>query len=284
MKKSKKIAKHFVPKMIGLKLNSLYLIKPQKAIQKAYELFSSPRKGSIKPEQHDFLNAAKSTQILVKDLKLQTYHWKGDGDTLILVHGWDSNTHRWKALIEDLQAEDYNIIAFDAPAHGNSEGQRLSVPLYSECLNHLIELYQPKFLVGHSMGGMTLVYNQYLNHSNFVDKMVLLGSPSEMKHIMADYKRILNLNTKFMADLDAFFKTKFGYYFNEFSIAEFAKAVKQNVLVIHDRYDKIAPISAANSIAQSLEHVELFITEGAGHSLYKTEIRQKIISYLKQTP
>lgn len=280
MKKNKKIVDHFVPKIVGLRLNSLYLVKPQKAIQRAYELFSTPRKGQVKPEQEDFLKAAKSTKVLVNDLKLQTYHWKGNGKTLILVHGWDSNTHRWKDLIKDLQSEDFNIIAFDAPAHGHSEGQLLSVPLYSECLDYLIELYQPEFLIGHSVGGMTLVYNQYLNYTEHIEKMVLLGAPSEMKSIMADYKRILNLNTKFMLDLNAFFKEKFGYHFEDFSIAEFAKSIKQNILIIHDQYDKVAPVSAAKSIAESSEHSELMITEGAGHSLYKPEIRQKIIDFL----
>ncbi|MFN2261708.1 MAG: alpha/beta fold hydrolase [Psychroflexus sp.] len=282
MKKTKKIVDHFVPKIVGLRLNSLYLVKPQKAIKKAYELFSSPRKGSIKSEQESFLEQAKATKVLVNDLKLQTYHWKGDGKTLVLVHGWDSNTHRWKDLIKDLQAKNFNIIAFDAPAHGSSEGKTLNVPLYSECLDHIIDLYQPEFLIGHSVGGMTLVYNQYLNYTEHVKKLILLGAPSEMKSIMADYKRILNLNTKFMADLNVFFKSKFGYHFEEFSIAEFAKSIKQNTLIIHDRYDKVAPVSSAKNIAESLEHSELYITEGAGHSLYKSHIRQKIIDFLDE--
>ncbi|WP_127844310.1 alpha/beta hydrolase [Psychroflexus aestuariivivens] len=281
MKKTKKIVNHFLPKIVGLKLNSLYLVKPQKAIQKAYELFSTPRKGQIKPEQVNFLKSAKSTKVLVNDLKLQTYHWKGEGKTVILVHGWDSNTYRWKDLVLDLQTKNFNIIAFDAPAHGNSEGQQLSVPLYAECLDHIIELYQPNFLIGHSVGGMTLVYNQYLNYTEHIEKMVLLGAPSEMKSIMSDYKRILNLNTKFILDLNVFFKAKFGYHFEEFSIAKFAKSIKQNTLIIHDQYDKVAPVSAAKSIAKSLEHSKLVITEGAGHSLYKAEIRQEIIEFLE---
>lgn len=283
MKVSRKLVNKYAPRVIGFRLNSLFLIQPEKAVLKAYKLFSSPRKGRVKPEQETFLNKAKSTSITHDSKKIQTYHWKGKGKTVILIHGWDSNTHRWKDLIEDLQKEDYNIIAFDAPAHGYSEGKLLNVPLYSKCLDRLLKLYQPEIMIGHSVGGMTVVYNQYLKQSPFVEKLVLLGAPSEMSLIMKDYKRILRLNDKFMTALEKFFKEKFDYNFDEFSIARFAKTVEKETLIIHDEYDKVAPVEAAKTIHKNLKHSSLKITEGAGHSLYKDEVRNEILDFLKKS-
>jgi pimeloyl-ACP methyl ester carboxylesterase len=283
MKTSKKIVNKYLPKIIGLRLSSLYLVNPDKALLKAYELFSSPRKGKVRPEQEVFLNKAKSTAIEHDSKTIQTYHWKGSGKTVILIHGWDSNTHRWKDLIEDLQKKDFNIVAFDAPAHGYSEGKLLNVLIYSKCLDQLLSLYQPEIVIGHSVGAMTVVYNQYLKHSIHVEKLVLLGAPSEMSEIMSDYKRVLNLNVKFMSSLEAFFKEKFSYTFSEFSIAEFAKGVQKDTLIIHDRYDKVAPVEAAKSIHKNLKDSILKITEGAGHSLNKSEIRDDILKFLTNT-
>jgi len=130
---------------------------------------------------------------------------------------------------------------------------------------------------------MTAVYNQYLKHSHQVEKLVLLGAPSEMSEIMRDYKRILNLNDKFMSALEAFFKEKFNYTFSEFSIAEFAKGVQKDALIIHDEYDKVAPIGDAKSIHKNLKDSILKITEGAGHSLNKNEIREDILKFLTNT-
>lgn len=282
MKTSKKIVKKFLPKFIGFRLNSLFVIKPEKVVIEAYKLFSTPRKGQVKPEQEDFLNKAKTTSIEHESKKIQTYHWKGEGKTILLVHGWDSNTHRWKDLVEDLQKENYNIIALDAPAHGYSEGKLLSVPSYSKCLDRLLRLYRPEFIMGHSIGAMTIVYNQYIKQSPFVEKLVLLGAPSEMKDIMNDYKRILRLSDKFMHALDKFFKEKFDYYFEEFSIANFAKNIERETLVIHDAYDRVAPVEAAKAIHKSLKRSTLKITEGAGHSLNKDDIRKEILHFLKQ--
>jgi pimeloyl-ACP methyl ester carboxylesterase len=280
MKASKKIVNKYLPKIIGLRLSSLYLVNPDKAIIKAYKLFSSPRKGRVKPDQEVFLNKAKSTAIEHDSKTIQTYHWKGKGKTIILIHGWDSNTHRWKDLIEDLQKEDFNIVAFDAPAHGYSEGKLLNVLLYSKCLDQLLSLYQPEIIIGHSVGAMTIIYNQFLKQSPQIEKLVLLGSPSEMSEIMSDYKRILNLNDKFMSSLEAFFKEEFNYTFSEFSIAEFAKGVQKDTLIIHDQYDKVAPVEAAKSIHKNLRDSILKITEGAGHSLYKNEVREDILKFL----
>lgn len=282
MKTSKKIINKFLPKLIGLRLSSLFMVKPEKAVLEAYKLFSSPRKGKVKPTQEAFLNKARTTAIEHDSNKIQTYHWKGEGKTIILIHGWDSNTHRWKDLIEDLQKEDYNIIAFDAPAHGYSEGTLLNVPLYSKCLDRLLELYRPEFVIGHSVGAMTVVYNQYLKQSPYLKRMVLLGAPSEMSRIMGDYKRILRLNDKFMKALEDYFKQKFDYTFSKFSIAKFAKNIEKEALIIHDEYDRIAPVEAARAIHKNLKHSRLKITEGAGHSLNKEDIRKEILDFLNQ--
>jgi pimeloyl-ACP methyl ester carboxylesterase len=280
-KASRKLVNKYAPRVIGFRLSSLFLINSEKALVKAYKLFSSPRKGKVKPEQEIFLNKAKATSIENDSKKIQTYHWKGSGKTVILIHGWDSNTHRWKELIEDLQHEDFNIIAFDGPAHGYSDGKLLNVPLYSKCLDRILKLYRPDFLIGHSVGAMTVVYNQYLKQSPFVKKIVLLGAPSEMSRIMKDYKRILRLSEKFMKALEQFFKKKFGYTFEEFSIAEFSKNIEKEALIIHDQYDKVAPVEEAKAIHRHLKRSTLNITEGAGHSLNKKEIRINIIQFLK---
>ena len=282
MKASKKLINKYLPKLIGLRLNSLYRINSSKALRKAYVLFSSPRRGKVKPEQEEFLNKAKATPIECEHKKVQTYHWPGTGRTIILVHGWDSNTHRWKNLIELLREEDYNIVAFDAPAQGYSEGKLLNVPLYSKCLDRMLKLYKPEFIIGHSMGGMTTIYNQYLKQSPFVKKLVLLGSPSELNLIMKDYKKILNLSDKFMIALEGYFKDKFGYNFKEFTLTEFGKGVELETLIIHDEYDKVVPVSAAKSIHNTLRKSTLKITEGAGHSLNKADILQDILDFLKQ--
>lgn len=277
----KKTVKKFLPKIIGFKLNSLFLVRPNAAVHQAFQLFCGPRRGGIKPEQEVFLNAAKTKKITVDGKSLQLYHWKGSKETILLLHGWESNTHRWKQLIEKLQAESYNIVAFDAPAHGNSEGKLFNVPLYSKCVDMMVEKIQPDHIIGHSMGAMTTVYQQHFHPTNNIKKLILLGAPSELTLIMADFQKILNLTPKFMHALNVYFHTRFGFTFEEFSIASFAKTIKQKGLVFHDVYDKIAPVSSAKAIHANWTNSELIITEGAGHSLNNEAIHSEIVRFLK---
>ncbi|MBW2962166.1 alpha/beta hydrolase [Mesonia aestuariivivens] len=278
----KKTINKYLPIIIGARLNTLHLVKPQKAVKKAFYLFCTPRRGRVKPEQEEFLNKAKTNTVLVNEIKLQTYHWKGSGKTILLVHGWESNTYRWKALIEKLKEENYNIYAFDAPAHGYSGGNFIHVPFYAKCVEKMVQEFSPEIIIGHSIGAMTTVFHQHEYSNNAINKLVLLGPPSELEQIMNDYRKILNLKPRVMRGLENSFQTQLGFKFHEFSIAKFAKKVKQYTLLIHDKYDKIAPVEASMSIHKNLHHSEFIETEGAGHSLNNDYIYSEIIQFLKK--
>lgn len=278
----KKTMQKFLPKLVGFKLNSLFLLHPEAATSQVFQLLCMPRRGKIKPEQEAFLNSAKNGKVTVEDTSLQTYFWKGKKETILLLHGWESNTFRWKELIEKLQAEDYTIVAFDAPAHGDSDGKLFNVPLYSKCVDKLIEKNRPTHIIGHSVGALTMIYQQHLSPTTGLKKMVLLGPPSELSLIMKDFQKILHLTPRFMLAVEKLFHTKFGFTFEEFSAAEFSKTLKQQGLLIHDIYDKIAPVSASKTIHANWANSKLILTEGAGHSLNNDAIHTEILQFLKE--
>lgn len=275
-----RIVQSFLPKLIGFRLMALYRIQPEKAIHKAFKLFCTPRGGFVKPHQKDYLNAHKSEQIQYKKIKIQTYRWKGQGPKVLLLHGWDSHTFRWKDLIKHLQSKDYDITAFDAPAQGLSEGNLLSVPIYNEVLEIMLDKYKPEILIGHSMGGMTAVFNQHLKKNPNIRKMVLLGAPSDLKRIMDGFQKILALSDRFMKAVEEYFKKRYGYGFAEFSTQDFAKNVNIPALIIHDKYDKIVPFTEAEDIHSALINSEIMITEGAGHSLHKSKIYKRVLEFI----
>lgn len=277
----KKILNKYLPLIIGYKLKIQRLVNKKKAMKSAYALFATPRQGDVKPHQIEFLNAHKKEVISSHSHNIQTYHWENSGQRILFVHGWDSNTNRWKYLIEKFKKKGFDIYAFDAPAHGFSSGKTLNVPLYAKVLKDVIEKFNPDFLIGHSMGAMTVIYNQHLYGKQNIKKNVLLGAPSEMLDIVGDYQNILSLSDSFIKDLENFFEKKFGFTYEEFSMARFAKDITTKSLVIHDKNDKIAPVASAYAIDKSLKNSELVITKDFGHSLYNTNVDQKIISFIE---
>ena len=100
----------------------------------------------------------------------ETYNWDGEKETVLLLHGWESNSFRWRNLIGHLKREGYRVLAFDAPAHGHSSGSLFNVIRYTECTQTIVSRYNPDYIIGHSVGGMTAVYHQYRFPGNSLKK------------------------------------------------------------------------------------------------------------------
>lgn len=276
-----KLLNKYIPIYYGAYFNLLAFFSKQKAAEKAFTLFCTPRKGRVLPEQQEFLTQAKSQKIKTNGLELQSYHWKGKKETILLLHGWESNTYRWRKLITFLKKEDYNIVAFDAPAHGNSTGNLMNVPLYSECTKAIIDIYGPKFVIGHSAGGMNMLFYHEKYPNDQIEKIVTIGSPSKLRDIMEYYQQLLKFNDKVLEGLDDYFNDSFGYRIHEFSTSEFKGHLSKKGLVIHDKEDTIAPFSASESVHKNWANSSFYITKGLGHSMHQDEVSQEIMNFLK---
>lgn len=272
--------KKLIPYLFGFYFNMLELLSKKKVAKKAFNLFCTIRKGKVLPQQIDFLNTAKYELLNIAMHSIQTYHWPGTNDTILLIHGWESNSFRWRNLVEKLKEKDFNIIAFDAPAHGHSSGQRLNVPLYAEVLQHLIERHKPESLVGHSVGGMTILYNEHKNENVAVEKIVTVSSPSEFYELMEHYQKLLKLNNRVMNALDSYIFNRFGFHIREFSTSEYVKNNTTAGLLFHDRLDKITPYHASQKVHANWKNSKFISTKGFGHSMHQDEVNEQIIDFL----
>ena len=271
----------YLPLAYGSYFNLLATFSKKKATEKAFALFCTPRKGRVIPEQQQFLEQAKSRRIKAMDLELQTYHWQGNKETILLMHGWESNAFRWQNLITYLKNEDYNIVAFDAPAHGHSTGTIFNVPLYTECTKAVIDFYNPKILIGHSVGGMNSLYNQEKYPNEEINKIVTIGSPSRLHDIMVHYQQLLKFNDVVMTGLDDYFMEQFGFRIDEFSTSQFRGHLSKKGLVIHDKEDTIAPFSASEQVHATWKNSKFFKTKGFGHSMHQDEVSHQIMDFIK---
>lgn len=270
-----------IPKLIGFYLNILVWFSPKKAAHKAFLVFTKVRKGRVLPNQKTFLDQAKLEVLSLDENEIQVYNWSGNKETVVLVHGWESNTWRWHKLIETLQQADYNIIAFDAPAHGYSSGDMLHVPLYAETVQLVLNKYKPTIVIGHSMGGMTVLYNESLHPNKTSEKIVTIGSPSEFHEILTNYKNLLGFNSKVLKALKNLVYSKFKFTAEEFSSSKFVESNQKKGLLFHDRHDMIAPYHASVDVHKHWKGSEFVSTEGLGHSMHQDGVNEKIVSFLE---
>lgn len=271
-----------LPKIYGFYFNILSRFSKQKTARKAFDLFSTVRKGKVLLHQKEYLNSAKKELLRVEVYDIQIYQWPGAGATVLLIHGWESNTFRWRNLITKLKASDFNIIAFDSPGHGYSSGSKLHVPLYAKILGHIIEKFRPEHLVSHSVGGMTVIYNENRNPSSSVEKIITIAAPSEFYEIMDHFQHLLAFNDRVLEALDDYIVNRFGFRIREFSTSKFVRTNIKKGLLFHDRLDKVTPYHASQKVHANWEGSRLISTEGLGHSMHQDEVNDAIIRFLRE--
>ncbi len=281
MAKLQSLLRPLVAKALGLYLNVLAYISPSRAARKAFFIFCKVRKGRVTPLQKDYLELARSSVQEVAGHQIQTYQWPGQGPRVLLIHGWESNTFRWRNLIGFLREAGFHIIAFDAPAHGYSSGSYLHVPLYTQCVEHMVQTYDPKHIIGHSVGGMTALYHAHRHPNHKVEKIVTIGSPSEFYEIMENYQQILGFSNRVMQALDRFIYEEFGFHVHEFSTSLFAAGNPKKGLLLHDRLDAITPFHASQKVHDAWHDSVLISTEGLGHSMHQESVNRQIVSFLE---
>lgn len=268
-------------KSVGQYINFLSYVRPQKAIALSYALFSQPRIGRLKKESLPQVLQNTETEIFHhNEHHFQTYTWKGNETKILLVHGWESNASRWQKTLPHLQKSGSTIIAIDAPAHGQSSGKEFNVPLYAEFINKAVEKYQPNIIIGHSIGGAACVYHQYLFPNTSINKMVILGAPSDLKTLIDNYISMLSLNTRMLSLLESKFVSRFNFKLEDFSGQKFASQFNIPGLIAHDATDTIVAFDEGKKIASSWKNSKFIETNGLGHGMHDDELYQQVIEFL----
>ena len=271
-------------KSYGAYINLLCFIAPKKATLLAFSLFSHPRKGKLNSNQlPPFLAEAKKETFDNHGLQFQTYRWDGDEKIIFLLHGWESNTARWKKLIPYLLATGHTIIAIDAPAHGLSEGKEFNVFQYASYIDIVSKKYAPKYIIGHSIGGKTSLYYQATYQNPSIEKMVLLGAPADFKVIFENYIKLLSLNSRMVQLLHQHYWDYFQIKVEQFSAQHFTPNITAKGFIIHDVEDKIVLYKEGEKITNHWKASVLETTKGLGHSLQNKDVYKKIVDFLSDS-
>ena len=95
----------------------------------------------------------------VNGLKIN-YEEKGEGDLIVLLHGWGSNITLFANMIE-LLSKKYKVVAMDMPGFGKSEEPKepWDVSAYVQFVIDFLKEYDAKevMLLGHSFGGRVII-------------------------------------------------------------------------------------------------------------------------------
>lgn len=274
--------KNYQAKLVGWQLNTLFKIAPQHTVQKISRYFSSVNKRILSAEKEQFLTTAVSRELMVKDCVIRAYFWQGDPSRkILLAHGWESSAARWEFLIRALQERNYTIIALDAPGHGYSQGRLFDHDIYGAAIRSLVNQYQIHEVIGHSLGGFTLLLEYDKKPLAPVGKMILMGTPIDFKKYQLGFFERMGLSRELRTAFEKYAENKYGHNFSVFSFLDREEGPSVPVLFIHDKQDKTVPYDSTAQLAQQWKHARLYTTAGLGHGLRDQEVNKVILDFLK---
>ncbi|WP_371267318.1 alpha/beta hydrolase [Flavobacterium sp.] len=266
---------------MGCYINLLSYFFPEKATRLAYKFFSEPRDGKLDPKSIPaILKKAEIEIIKVEEHHFPIYKWKGNETKVLLAHGWESNAARWEPLFPFLQKAGYTILALDAPAHGLSSGKEFTVLGYAHFIQTVFQKYEPQILIGHSAGGLTSLYFQHHYQFTSLQKMVLLGSPSDLEIIIRNYANLLGLNNRVIQLMHQYFMKRFNINPIDFSGKKFASSLSIPGMLSHDIDDNSVKFEESKKIESSWKNVQFIQTKGLGHSMHDEALYQQIEKFL----
>lgn len=268
-------------RLTGAYLNTMARIAPAKAASQALNLFCYPVRPRLKPRHKAFLDESEKFRFSHGSTELQGYRWGRGKMKILFIHGWQSNTFRWRPYVQQLLGKDTTLYAFDAPGHGLSDGKFLSVPLYSEVIERFVKEHgDMDAVVGHSIGSFSILHALYHTPSLPMKRLVLLAPPGEATDFVTHFSTQLNLSTHATELAVREFERVFGVPVSYFSTSRFAASLTRPGLIIHDQQDADTPIHYARAIHHAWKSSQLIETNGLGHNLRSPEVAHMVCDYL----
>ena len=99
-------------------------IFPKAVANLAYRIFTTPRMRAVHKRTDEIIESARLFEVLYGKIILKGYEWGRGARTILLVHGWESRGTALRSFVPGLVQAGFRVVAFDGPAHGNSQRWR----------------------------------------------------------------------------------------------------------------------------------------------------------------
>lgn len=268
--------------MLRTAFRAVGTVAPGVAARWAEAIFCRPPRYAARPAEEAFLATGTRDTVRSEDQDLAVWKW-GQGPAVVLAHGWGSRAGRFSALAGSLVEAGFQVVLFDAPAHGASKGEQASLPQFSRALRAVAEAAGPVYgLVGHSLGGAAV--SLAMSSGLAANRVVLLAPPADVvlfSHAFAEHLRIpLRAHDAMRRNLESRLKVRW----EELHIPTLARTMSAPALIVHDRNDEDVPYAHGEEIADAWPGAELLATSGLGHrSLVRDpEVIRRTIAFLTE--
>jgi pimeloyl-ACP methyl ester carboxylesterase len=202
----------------------------------------------------------------------------------LILHGFESSAVNFAAYVGPLIKKGYEVLAFDAPAHGYSSGKRITAIIYRDLIKYIQEHYGPvQSYMGHSLGGfvLSLALAEMPHDKDY--RGVFIAPSAETSSAITSFFQFMKLNGKVRKEFENLIQNISGHPVSWFSISRALKNIQAKILWVHDEDDLVTPFNDALKVkAENYSNVQFVFTRGLGHSrIYRdAEVIRTVAEFL----
>lgn len=189
----------------------------------------------------------------------------GQGLVWVLTHGWSGTASQFYPLMEHIAACGFTALAYDHPAHGESDGQYGHIPGFVRGLEEVLDSVEEGVagLVGHSMGTASALE---CRHHKLENKPLLLIAPvlNYVENLFGSIARS-GYSMKLFKAVVSEVEDQYGYPLQSIDPLKRLSERAAPTIIVHDEKDKFTKHSISAQAADEIENVELVTTQGQGH-------------------
>jgi pimeloyl-ACP methyl ester carboxylesterase len=247
------------------------------------KLFFSPPRFPIPAAERKFINDAERFHVTIWEKQVSCYRW-GSGKTIYFVHGWAGRASQFKTFVPFFTKAGFQVISFDAPAHGLTPGKETTIIDFKNTLLALGEMYgKPCAVIAHSLGGAASLFA--MTEGMQIDTLVTIATPAMGDDIIHEFSQRLGASVGAGNALKAYIQKRLHRPFNDFMASHLVKLLQPGVrwLIIHDENDREASPDNARLLQQHYPTAILHTTTGLGHiRILKDEtVIEKVLAFVK---
>jgi pimeloyl-ACP methyl ester carboxylesterase len=279
-----KLSQRLALSYIRTKFKLLSTISKKKAAEKAFELFCTPQRRNVKPLPKLF-EQAEELHFKIDNVMVQGWRWHHPAARrALIIHGFESSVTNFDKYVKLLMQKGYEVLAFDAPAHGRSGGKKINAPLYKRTIQEIYKRYGPiESYMAHSFGGLAVCLA--LEETSHTDdyRLVLIAPATETSSAIDTFFTFLQLDPALRVEFEKIIIKSGGVSSEWYSIKRAMKHIRAKVLWFHDEDDDTTPISDVLKVkAENYPNVEFVITKGLGHRrIYRDQkVAKTIVDFL----
>jgi pimeloyl-ACP methyl ester carboxylesterase len=268
---------------IKTKFKLIRLLSKQKAAQQLFTLFCTPY---VKAKRKEAPKNAMPLEFVIDGKKIKGHCWNHPQPKKVLIlHGFSSAAYKFDSYVAPLVNKGYEVLSFDAAAHGSSEGKTVNAVEYAAMIKKVIELYGSiNSFIAHSFGGIAVCLALEETLLDADTKIVLMAPATETASAIDGVFKLFAIEDAVVRkEVDNIIYTISSKTPEWFSIRRAVKNITAKILWLHDEEDDTTPINDALKVKEDNNpHIQFIITKGLGHRriYHDAAVKKAVIDFL----